>query len=168
MAALAAIVPTIFGGTASAATTIGTVATLFSTGISALGTIAAGKQAQREAENEAAQLDIRANVKMAEGQRRGFEHKRRTQLALSALTNRAAASGFTATDPTALDLTEEIATYGSYQQQLAAYGGETGQASDRGLAQAKRISGAAARRGSRYGAFGTIMGGVSTMAGRYG
>ncbi len=168
MAALAAIVPTIFGGTASAATTIGTVATLFSTGISALGTIAAGKQAQREARFEAAQLDIKANEEMAAGQKRGLEHKRRTQLALSALTNRAAASGFTATDPTALDLTEEIATYGTFQQQLAQYGGESRQTGLRDSAQAKRISGAAAKRGSYYGAGGTILGGISTMAERYG
>ncbi len=140
------------------------------TAVSAVGTIAAGKAEQDAANYEAAQLEIKANEEMAAGQKEAMQLNRRKKLALSALQNRAAASGFTATDKTAMDLTGEIASYGTFQEQLAQYGGKSRQQGLRDSAKGRRLSGRAAAKGAKIGALGTIVGGISTYSNpaRYG
>ncbi len=160
MAALAAI------GTflASNASTIGMVATGVGSAISAAGTIAAGKAKQQAAEFQAKQLDIKAGEEQAAGQQEAQQISRRKELAQSTLQARAAGSGFSATDPTALDLAGEIEKFGTMQEQMALYGGQSRAAGLRDAATGQRITGEAARRASTFDAAGTILGGASSMA----
>ena len=153
----------------AALSTIATIASLAGTAVSAIGTIAAGKAEQKAANYEAAQLDVQAKDERAGAQREAQELARRKRLALSTLTANAAGSGFTATDPTVLDLAGEIAEYGTYQEQLAMYGGTSRAEGLKASAAARRVSGAAARRGSIYSAGGTLLAGFGqTMFDRYG
>lgn len=160
---------------------IATIASIASAGVTAVGTIAAGnaKAAQAEAEAKAAdfqarQLEVQAKDARAVGQMDMLEARRKKELALSSLQARAGSSGFSATDPTALALADEIERYGTHQEQMAQYGGTVG-ARDASLAAAgKRFSGAFYRdMAPRYeamgytGAAGTILGGVSTLADKY-
>jgi hypothetical protein len=147
---------------------ISAIATAAGSVMQAQGTIAAGKAAQQSAEFEAQQLDIKAKEEQAAAQREAFEHKRKTDLTLSELQSRAATSGFTATDPTALALADEISRYGTYQQQMAQYGGASRRAGTQAQAGARRMEGRAARKAAGYSAAGTILGGISSIAGNYG
>jgi hypothetical protein len=137
--------------------------------VSAAGTMAAGKAQQQAAEYEAKQLEIKGMEERAAAQREGQEHEKKTDLALSSLQARGATGGFSATDPTALAIGDEIAKYGTYQQQLAMYGGESRQAGLEAQAEGRRMEGRAARQGAKYAALGTIIGGVGgafkTMSG---
>lgn len=156
MAAVAAIAPV-----------ISTVATIAGTVISYAGTIAAGKAQQQAANYEAQQLDIKAKEEQAAAQREAEQFRRRKELALSSLQTRAAASGFTTTDPTALNLAEETEKYGTVQEQLAMYGGTSRRAGLEGQAAAARMSGQAAMQGARYKALGTVISGIGSLADRY-
>ena len=147
--------------------TIATIATLVGTAVSAVGTIAAGKADKASADYEAAQLDINAKEEMAAAQREGEEYRRKKELALSSLQARAAGSGFSATDPTALALADEISKYGTLQEQMAMYGGKSRRAGLEAQAAGRRMSGRAARTGSYYKAGATILGGISTLADKY-
>lgn len=130
--------------------------------VSAAGTMAAGRAQQQAAEYEAQQLEIKGKEERAAAQREGQEYERKTDLALSTLQARGASSGFSATDPTSLALADEITKYGTYQQQMAMYGGESRQVGAEAQAEARRMEGRAARQGARYAAIGTIIGGASS------
>lgn len=149
-------------------TAIATVAGLVGSAVSAAGTIAAGNAAQQQADYVAAQYDIKAKEEQAQGQLEARQLREKKELAQSALTARSAASGFSATDPTTLALADEIERYGTLQEQMAQYGGKSRRRGYEAQAKGKRISGKAARTGSRYGAAGTILGGISSMNKRYG
>lgn len=153
---------------------LATIATLISAGtamagaaVSAQGTLAAGKAAQQAANYEAAQLDIKAKEEQAASQREALEHKRKKDMALSEVQSKSAASGFSATDPTALAIADEISRYGTMQEQMAMYGGESRRTGIEAQAAGRRMEGAAARQGAKYSAVGTILGGVSTMASKF-
>lgn len=170
--------------------TIAAVASIASAGVTAVGTIAGGQQQaafleqqgreqQRAAEFEAAQLNIQAKNETALAQRERMQIQRQKKLALSSLTARAAGSGFSATDPTALALADEIEKYGTLQEQMAAYGGRVRSNELNLSAGARRFSGARAleagytqagltRTNSLFSAGGTILGGISSFAEKYG
>ena len=145
-----------------------------------------GQAQQQAAEFEAAQFDIQAKNEFASGQRDMLEKRRNKKLALSTLQARSASSGFSATDPTTLALGDEISRYGTYQEQFSLYGGENAAVGSRLAAAGRRFSGEqalrssyasgeaaaeagrAARTSSYFNAAGTILGGISGMAGKYG
>ena len=135
--------------------------------VEAAGTLAAGREAKKAAEFEAAQLEKEGKQRQASAQIEGEQYKRQKDLALSELQAGTAASGFSATDPTSLALADEITRYGTYQQQLAQHGGKVQRAGLETRARGRRMEGQAALKGSRYSAVGTILGGVSSAAGRY-
>lgn len=158
--------------------------------VSAAGTIASGNAeadlAMRQgvarnqsAQFEAKQLDINAKDEKAMAQREAQQLGRQKRLALSSLQAKGAASGFSATDPSNLAIADEISKYGTLQEDMAMYGGES-RANDLRLnAASRRYSGAneleyaaqygdARRTAAKYSAFGTILGGASTMASRFG
>lgn len=147
---------------------IAMIASIAGTAVSAAGTIAAGKAAKQAADYEAKQLDIKALEEQAAGQRESEQYARKKELALSSLQAGAAGSGFSATDPTALALAGDIAKYGTYQEQMAEYGGESRRAGLESQATARRLEGRAAMKAARYGAAGTILGGISSLASKYG
>lgn len=132
--------------------------------VQAQGTLAAGKAAQQSANYEAAQLDIKAKEEQAAAQRDAEEHGREKDLALSKLQTNAAASGFSATDPTSLAIADEIAKYGTYKEQMAMYGGESRRTGIEAQATGRRMEGRAAMAGAKSAAMGTILGGISSMA----
>lgn len=155
------------GGAAGVASAVSTAAGLVGTFMQARGTLAAGKARQQALEYEAQQQELKAKEEQAAAQREAQQYERKKKLALSELQAKSAASGFTATDPTALALADEIARYGTYQEQLAQYGGKSRRAGLEAQAQGSRLTGKAARQGASYSAAGTILGGISSMAGKY-
>jgi hypothetical protein len=152
---------------AGSAQTIGTIATVAGTVIGAAGQMAAGKQAQAAANYEAQQQEVAAKEEMAAAAHERDQLRRRKELSLSTLQTNAAASGFSATDPTALNLADEIERYGTVQEQMAMYGGSSRAAGRRSQAEAARMSGRAAKQGATYRAVGTVLSGVGTLADRY-
>ncbi len=143
---------------------------IFGAGLGLMGTIAEANalKAQAQAEQQAAefqarQMEIKAKEEQAAAQREALERKRERNIAMSRLQTVAAASGFSATDPTALDLTGDIARYGTFREQMELYGGA---ARRRGLeyAAAGERAGGRARAASYRAQVGpTILGGFSTM-----
>lgn len=146
---------------------IGAIASLAGTVISAAGTMAAASQQQAAANWQALEYERQAKAERAAAQTDSMEQQRRKDLALARLQTVAAASGFSATDPTALDLAGDIQQYGTYRQQLVQYGGEDRAAGLKGQATAARMAGQAAASGARFKAIGTLLGGFSGLA-RYG
>lgn len=144
------------------------VASLAGAAIAAQGTIAAGKAQQQAAEYEAAQLEIKAKDQQAAAQREAQQYERKKELALSSLQATSAGSGFSATDPTSLAIADEIAKYGTYQEQMAQYGGLSERAGLEAQAQLRQMEGRAAMKAARTNAVGTIIGGISGMAGKWG
>jgi hypothetical protein len=143
------------------------IATIASGLISASGTISAGKAQEAAAKQEALALEAKGLEEQAAAQREGEEYERKKDLAQSTLTARAASSGFTATDPTALALADEIERYGTYQQQMAQYGGESRRTGLNEQARFRRQEGKAARKAANISAVGTIIGSIGSMASKY-
>lgn len=143
---------------------LATIATIAGTVVSAAGTIAAGNAADKQAQYEAAQLDIRAKEEQAQAQQEAKQLREQKQRAQSTLTARSAASGFSATDPTALALNDELERYGTLQEQLAQYGGKSRRAGVEAQAASARLSGKAQKTASRYSAAGTILGGLGGLS----
>ena len=158
------------------------VMTIASGALTAIGTIAAGnaaaeqgRLAQQAAEFEAKQLDIKGKDEKAAAQREMLELRRQKEGALSRLQATSAASGFSATDPTTLSLADEVAKYGTYQEQTALYGGDVRQRNANLAAAGKRFEGArelmlgeSRRTASYLNATGTILGSLSTLGTKYG
>lgn len=160
---------------------ISAIASLAAAGTTAVGSIVAGNAAKKQgdlerqaAEFEAKQTEIHAQEEFGAHQQEMLQLRRQKKLALSNLTANAAASGFSATDPTSLAVADEIEKYGTLQEQMALYGG-TARSRELELAAAgKRFSGAAsqglgyARQTAGYlGAGGTILGGIGSFAEKY-
>lgn len=159
MAFLAALAPMM--------STIATVATVAGTAVAVAGAQQEGQARKAMGKYEAQQLEIQADEEQAAA---GFERdqiQRKKDLALSTLQTNAAASGFSATDPTALNLAEDIEEYGTLQEQMAMYGGSSRAAGRRAQAEAARMTGNAAARGASYRAAGTVLSGIGTIADRY-
>lgn len=149
------------GGFLAALTAIGTV-------VSAVGTIAAGQARMRAAEFEAKQLENQAEEERAAAQQQGFEIARQKRLAISRNVAVAAASGFSADDASTQDLLGEIEAYGTWQEQIANYGGESRAAGLRAQAKGARMTGRAGVTASYFDAASTIIGGATSMFEKYG
>jgi hypothetical protein len=165
------------------------IATAVGTGVSAIGTLASGKAQQQQltqqglAEKEmrdfnATQLIAKGKEEVAASQQDAAQYKRNKDLALSTIQNRAAAGGFTATDPTAMAIADEVDKYGSLQEKMALWGGLSRRAGLEGQAAGERFTGESAyasaiqsgknaRKASYFDAASTILGGVSTLASKY-
>lgn len=186
----ASAVGTIAGGSASAAAS-GLEASAI--GQRADAVLATGQAGLESAKFDAAQLRDKGLEETAQGQQDMIQARRLKNLTLSTLQARSAASGFTATDPTTLKLADDIEKYGTLQERLALYGGlsrarglrnqanarmyegktglQAAKAESKALktsAAATRSAGSAAKTGSYLSAAGTILGGISTMASKYG
>jgi len=144
---------------------IGAVASLASTVISAAGTIAAGKAQKQQADFQAAQLEVQAKEERAVAQQDALETARKKRLSLSTLQNRAAASGFGAADPTVLDLMGEIAKYGTFEEQLARFGGNSRAERSLSSAELAKMRGAAAQSSAFASGAASIIGGVGRAFG---
>ena len=146
---------------------LATIATIAGSFVSAAGTIAAGKAEQQAANYEAQQLEIRAKEEQAQAQQEARQYREQKERAQSSLRARAAASGFSATDPTALALNDELERYGTLQEQMAQYGGKSRRVGTEAQATGARLTGRAKAIGAKYSAVGTILGGIGGGLSRY-
>lgn len=167
MAELAVLATAAAGAAASAAPTLATVATIAGTGISALGAIQQGKAAKSAANFKAAQEQMQAQESRAAAQRSALERRREGDFAQSRLQARAAASGGSADDPTAIELGESIAARSEYGALTDVYRGENRARGLEDQAVATRMSGDAAMKGSMFSAAGTILKGAGSMYDRF-
>lgn len=149
MAALAAVLP---------------VAQVIGAGVSALGTIAAGRQQREAGEWQAREYERQARSERAGAQVDAEERQRRSELLQSRLQAVGAASGFSATDPTSLNLLGEIERHGRVQADMAMFGGEDRATGLMSQGEMARYSGRAAETGSMYRAVGTILGGIGGLS----
>ena len=147
--------------------TLGLIAGLVGSGVSAVGTIAAGNQAQAAAEFEAAQLDAAAAEEKAAAGREAAQKRKERDFVMSRQQAVAAESNLGALDETVLDLAGDVAQEGEYQARMSQYGGDQRASGRRAQAQAARMSGKAAKTGSYLSAAGTIMGGIGSFASDY-
>jgi hypothetical protein len=143
------------------------IAMVASAAVSAAGTIAAGNASKQAGEWQAREHERAAMAERAGAQRESDQVQRRADLAQSRLQTVGAASGFSATDATALNLAEEIGSHGDLQARMTRYGGEDRATGLRAQGAMARYSGEAAQAASRYRAVGTILGGIGGLA-RYG
>ena len=144
-------------------------------GISALGTLGsasaqrqAGKAQEAQYAFKAQQEDQQATQAIAASQRQMFDTNNKTVLTQSTLTARAAADGGSATDPGVLTLSQDIAGRGQLYALDNMYDGQNRAAGLLQQADADRYSGAAARAGANASATGTILGGIGSLASRFG
>jgi len=127
------------------------------TALQAVGQIQAGKAANAAAQAEAAQMTQRAGQERATAQRNAAEERRRERIVQSNLQARAAASGGSATDPTVLDLSGDIAEEGLYRSNLALYEGEERARNLETGASFRRFEGKQAKKAGYYGAASTAL-----------
>lgn len=147
---------------------IGAILGLAGTIVSAAGTLAAGKAQAASAEYEAKQLEVRAAEEKAAAQREAIETRRNVRQLTSRQQTVAAASGFSAMDDTVIDLAADTFARGEYQAGLQRYGGEERARGNLAQADASRLTGQAAKQGAQLSALGTVLGGFSSMASKYG
>lgn len=143
------------------------IATIASTAMSAAGTIMAGNQQKAAGRWQQQDAERAARAERAGAQREAEQLGRRRDLASSRLQAVAAGSGFSATDTTALNLNDEIQRYGTYQAQMAQYGGDDRATGLNAQGAMARFSGDSAAAGSRLRAVGTVIGGFGDGLARY-
>lgn len=140
---------------------LGAIGSIFGSVMSAAGSIAAGKAQQAAANYEAQQLKIKAKEEQAAAQRDAEQQTREKDLTLSKVQSTAAGSGFSATDPTTLDIIGDIEGYGDYKAKMAQYGGTSRRAGYESKAEAKIMEGQAARKAASINAASSIIGGFT-------
>ena len=138
------------------------------TALSAYGQYRAGDSAKKRAKFEAEQLEAKADEVLSVSQRQAIEQERQGRLAASRALAVAAASGGGATDPTVVDVMEDLAGEASYKKMSALYEGKQ-QASDLKLqAEATRETGEVAKESGKLSALGTALGGGASLYAKYG
>lgn len=166
--AAATAAPAIVGGAGLSVlpslSTIGTVASIGGTALGALGQMQQADYAANVAKVEAQALRQKANDEAAAGQRAAITNLRQAELVSSRARALGAASGTLATDPTQVDIEEDIEKQGRYNALSSLYEGlaasrATRFQSDIDLFKARRI-----RSAAPMAAFGTILSGVSGLA----
>lgn len=145
----------------SAAGTILQVGQMMSAGKAAK---AGGEAAQRMADYEARQMEVKAGQERAFAQHRMLDARRRTDLAQSRLQALSAAGGGGALDPGIVDLAEDIEAEGEDRALMELYAGEERALGLTSGAAARRVEGANAysagrsrQQGYNLGAAGTLL-----------
>ena len=147
---------------------IGAVLGVIGTVVSAAGTMAAAKQAERDAEFMAKQDEQNAALERAKAQRKQDQiHLERDRL-ISRNRALAASSGGGALDESVLDLSSDIHEESYLQSGLVRGDAENVALGLRDRAAARVASAKANTQGAKLSAFGTILGGFSNMFGRFG
>lgn len=131
-------------------------------------TLAAGDAAKQQADYQAKQLEAQGKMEQAAAQAEGQELAQKRDLALSRQKTEAAASGFSATDPSTLAEADRIFRYGTLQQRRAEFGGLSRRANLDAQAAGRRIEGKLAKQASRTQAISTLAGAGTSVAKIYG
>ncbi len=144
--------------------TIGLIAGLLGTGVSAVGAIKQGEAADQAAQANAAAAERRAGEENAAATREAARRSQQTAMILSRQQALAASSGGGATDSTILGLMGDVAKEGQYQQDSAIYAGESKGANLEDEAALQRWKGGQARTAGYIGAGSSVLSGVSSFS----
>jgi hypothetical protein len=161
---------------AAAAAIISIGATLASTAMTLVGGMQAanaqkdaGSLEQASRERMAKQLELSGQGELASAQRRALEVQRQTRLVQSQLQARAASQGAGATDPTVVQLGEDISARGEYQNLLTMWEGKNSMNDSYEQARAQRFAGEVAQISAKNQAKATMLasvGGALSSVGR--
>lgn len=157
----------------------GTVGTLVSSESQASAAKAAGKDANRVAKWEAAQMERNAGQERAASQREAIEERRRGRLAVSRARAVAGASGAGVSDPTVTNILADLASQGETNALTALWEGEESARNMEFGAAGRRYEGSqaqqagaytakAARRAGYFDAVGNLLEGGSDFYTKYG
>jgi hypothetical protein len=144
--------------------TIGLIAGLAGTAVSAVGAIQQGEAAQEAANAQAAAAERRAGEERAAATRDAARKAQQTALLLSRQQALAAASGGGATDSTVLGLMGDVAKEGRYQQDISIYQGDSKATNLEDEAALQRWKGQQARTAGYINAGSSVLNGVSSFS----
>lgn len=136
--------------------------------IGASNTLAAGDDAAAAGRYKAEELRQNASQALASSQRKMFDTQRRTRLAISTSTARAAASGVAPDVGSPVENAANLDARGSYQALLDLWNGQSNYTGLRNEADLAEWEGEEKKRASRLAAAGTLAGSFGTMFKRYG
>ena len=131
--------------------------------LSVFGSMQQGNEEDRNAQNEAAQLDYRASQSRASAQRSALEERRQTRLLQSRLQAVAGTS-----DPTVVNVAKEIAGEGEYRALSALYQGEESARGDELAGAYRRLGGKQSKRAAGLGGLSTAISSGSKMYSSFG
>ena len=129
--------------------------------VGAAGTVAGGIAAKKDANFEAAQMEMKANEERAAAQREAGQARTESELAMSRAQALAASSGGGADAPTIVKLMSGLAGQGELNAQSALAGGESRASGLKDSAIARRRQGKSSFLGSVIGGFGQAASGIS-------
>lgn len=147
---------------------IAPILTVVSTALSVVGQISQANQAKKSADFEAAQLQEQASEATAASSRRAASDIRMGGLAQSRAQAVAAASGGSATDPTAVNIEQNISGQSEYNALTDLWSGSAEAAGLKTRANAVTASGENAQQAGYFGAFTTALSGAGSMFAKYG
>lgn len=133
--------------------------------LSAASSVAQANSAKKSSEFKAKQLEQNAKAANASAQRQAIEERRQATLASSRLQNLAQGGN---SDPTIINLHEDIAGEGEYRALTALYEGSQEAAGLSNQASAAIYSGKAAQRAGYLDAASTVMSSSSSLYDKYG
>lgn len=136
--------------------------------VGAAGTLLQGSSAKGSAASEALQLEQQAGQDRASAQRAAYNERRNARYMQSRLQALAAASGAGATDPTVVNLSNQIDAEGEYAALTAMYEGEDTARSREFAATVARKQGSSAATAGYLKAGGTLLSGASSWYDKYG
>jgi hypothetical protein len=135
---------------AVAGTVVGAVGTLVSAESQATAAKAAGKDANRVAKWEAAQMERNAGQERAAAQREAIEERRQGRLAVSRARALAGASGAGVSDPTVTNILADLASQGETNALTALWEGEESARNMEFGAAGRRYEGSQAQQAGAY------------------
>lgn len=141
--------------------TLGLIAGLAGTAVSAVGTIAAGHSQNEMAKSQAAAAERQASEERASSQREAIQRSKEARLVMSRQQAVAASSGGGAADSTVLNLMGDTASQGWFNQASAIYEGESRGRALEDQAAISRWQGKQAKMASFISAGSTVLSGVS-------
>lgn len=144
--------------------TIGAIASVVGTGVSALSAMSESKYEAAVARNQAVLQQQKANEDAAIGQRQAITAERKTQLVLSKARALAAGSGTDATSPTQVDIEGEIARQGGYNALSTLYDGMARSRGDTEQADIDLFKASRADAAGPLAAGGALLSGASRLA----
>lgn len=155
------------GGLATLGTVVSGVGTIAGAAASAAGQRQAAASQKASLDYQAKQLEMQGKEEQAAAQHEAFAQRRQKELALSSLQARGAASGFDTTDPTGLQIGEDIEKYGTLQEMMASYGGKSRRLGLNAEAVGRRAEGRSIVQGAKSAAMGTLIGGLTQGFSRF-
>lgn len=147
---------------------IGAIVGLLGTGLQVMASIQQGKAQEAAAEFEAKQREKAAAEEFAAGQRAALDKARETDEVLSRQRALAAASGGGVQDASILDIYEDTAQRGAYNEAVARYGGEERAKGQLDAAAAARLKGKSAAQGAMLSGIASGISGFGQIFKNYG